>query len=419
MQHQTRRNIVYVLIIGSLLAGLFSGEPLLFNIAYVLIGLLVVSLIWSLVAVRWLRIGRRTGSLKAQVGKVIEEDFSVRNTGPLPKLWLEVRDHSTLPGHRASHVVPGLGPRSSYQWHTETICTSRGEFRLGPMTLVSGDPFGMYVTPRVLNASTRLLVYPAVVTVKKFYTSLGPISGGKARPQRTQNTTTNVAGVRDYVAGDSINRIHWRSSARHSHLMVKEFEIDPLVDIWLWPDFSVQSLVEAPTVQRIDKTGPVVPTQTGIPQSTEEYIAVIAASLAQFFLDEDRTIGFAAYCPTRRVHMPERSQRQMTYILDALASARSTGDTTLEGMLQNEGHFLSRGTTVVFVTSALNLTWLARAKRLWSRGVRPVVVYVDPVSFSPMMVTEDALRQLRASGLPIIPVRYGDDLTKSLGNKPI
>jgi uncharacterized protein (DUF58 family) len=45
--------------------------------------------------------------------------------------------------------------------------------------------------------------------------------------------------VRDYEPGDSFSRIHWRSTARRDRLVVKEFELDPLADIWIVPDMSV------------------------------------------------------------------------------------------------------------------------------------------------------------------------------------
>jgi uncharacterized protein (DUF58 family) len=45
-----------------------------------------------------------------------------------------------------------------------------------------------------------------------------------------------VASVRDYAPGDSFNRIHWPSTARTGQLIVKEFELDPMADIWLFLD---------------------------------------------------------------------------------------------------------------------------------------------------------------------------------------
>jgi uncharacterized protein (DUF58 family) len=59
------------------------------------------------------------------------------------------------------------------------------------------------------------------------------VTGGDALRRRTHYITTNASGVRDYAPGDPFNRIHWKSTARKDRLIVKEFELDPLADVWL------------------------------------------------------------------------------------------------------------------------------------------------------------------------------------------
>ncbi len=206
---QNRRNAIYGLLILILLTGLFTGRAFFFNLAYLLGGLLIVSLIWSWTSVRWIAISRKTRARRAQVGRNLDEVFAVSNRAFLPKLWLEIRDESDLPGHRASHVVPALGARASYRWYVETPCLVRGEFRLGPMTILSGDPFGLFLSPRKLGATSKVIVYPATVPINKFELPMGMLSGGDAERRRAQFITTNAAGVREYVTGDSFNRIHW------------------------------------------------------------------------------------------------------------------------------------------------------------------------------------------------------------------
>ncbi|MEZ4612148.1 MAG: DUF58 domain-containing protein [Caldilineaceae bacterium] len=58
--------------------------------------------------------------------------------------------------------------------------------------------------------------------------------------------TTNAAGVRDYYPGDSLNRIHWPTTARMRRLMTKEFELIPRRDIWLYLDLSRDTVAAMP-----------------------------------------------------------------------------------------------------------------------------------------------------------------------------
>ena len=414
-----RRNAIYVLLITTLLAGLFTGRAFFFNISYLLSGLVIMALIWSWIAVRWIHLGRKTRTRRTQVGRQLNEAFFVRNRSILPKLWLEIRDHSDLPGHWASHIVPALRGRSNYRWYVETPCRVRGEFRLGPVTVISGDPFGLFLSPRRISGTERIIVYPATVPIDKFELPIGLLSGGEAQRRRTHHITTNASGVRDYVPGDSFNRIHWRSTARKGHLIVKEFEIDPLVDIWLMVDFSASSLVEGPSVVRAGQTGNIIPSSQDIPPSTEEYGVIIAASLTEHFIELERAIGFVAYTPHRIMHQPERGNRQLTRILQTLAVARSFSPYSLAQALSLEASQFTRGTTLIIITSSLASDWVGEAQILARRGIRPVVVLVDSHSFGGTVSPTEIKGLLRLARIPTIVIRKDEDLTAALAQRPI
>jgi uncharacterized protein (DUF58 family) len=413
-----RRNALYVLTIFSLLAGLFTGRADIFNIAFLIAAVMVLSLVWTWISLRGIALRRTTRTRRSQVGRVFQESFGVRKTGILPKLWLEIRDHSNLPGHHASHVVPTLVGRREYTWQAETVCSIRGEFQLGPMTVVSGDPFGLFHSPRRVGATDRLIVYPLTVELNRVMLPVGFLSGGDAQRQLTHQITTNASSIRDYVAGDSMNRIHWKSTARTGNIMVKEFELDPLVDIWLFNDFSAQSLSEAPNLRRFEQGGHIIPSSARIPPSTEEYGVIIAASLAKRFLDDERVVGYAAYTPYRQVFQPERGSRQLTRILEALAAARSASSHSLQDILSLETHLFTRGTTLMIITSSVDQDWINEAQVLQRRGVRLICVYINPQTFSAKRDSSAVRGMLQLAKIPTITISKDDDLAVALEQRP-
>ena len=416
---QNRRNVLYSLMILSLLAGLFSGNTQLFAMTYLLAAVLLLSRIWTWHSLRGIRLHRRTRARRAQVGKVFLESFSMSRTGLMPRLWLEVRDHSTLPGHRAGFVVPALAGKSDYRWDARTTCVARGEFRLGPLTIISGDPFGFFRTPRQLGATERLIVYPMTVDIAKVQLPTGIYAGGDAQRQLTHEITTNASSIREYVPGDSISRIHWRSTARTGNLMVKEFEIDPLVDIWLFCDFSAASLVEDPALRRAAGGGHVIPDRFRIPPSTEEYGVIVAASLAKHFIESERVVGYAAYAPYRQFIQPDRGNRQLLRILGALAIARGTATHSLKETLSLETQQFTRGTTLMIITASLDPEWIVAAQVLMRRGVKPICVYVDPQSFNAGLDSAAARAGLHLAKIPTLLIGRGDDLAVALEQRPI
>lgn len=413
-----RRNALYVLAIFSLLTGLFTGRAILFNIAYLIAAVMALSLLWTWLSARGIALRRATRTRRSQVGRLFQETFGARKTGIAPKLWLEVRDHSTLPGHQASHVVPTLVGRREYIWDVETVCSVRGEFRLGPMTVVTGDPFGLFHSPRRIGATDRLVVYPMTVELNRVILPVGFLSGGDAQRQLTHEITTNASSIRDYVSGDSMNRIHWRSTARTGNIMVKEFELDPLVDIWLFNDFSAASLCEDPSIRRLDNIGSIISSAARVPPSTEEYGVIVAASLAKHFLDDERVVGYVAYTPFRQVFQPERGSRQLTRILEALASARSTSDHRLQDSLSLEAHLFTRGASLMIITSSREQDWISAAQVLQRRGVRLQCVYIDPQSFSANLDSRATRELLQLSKIPTIVIRKDDDIAAALEQRP-
>lgn len=415
-----RRNTIHILLILSLVLGLLSGRALMFNVAYVLGGLLVISLVWTWTSVSWVRIRRSTRTRRAQVGQLFEESFVIYNYSVLPKLWLEVRDHSTLPGHRASQVTPYLMPRTRFAWTAQTICSLRGEYQLGPITISSGDPFGLYAFFRTIGATSRIITYPAIIPLHDFAIPSGILSGGDAQRQRAHFVTTNAAGIREYAPGDSFNRIHWRSTARKNRLLVKEFELDPLADVWIFLDLSAQSLVERPDSRNLNlsKNYNLIPgTNFRLPASTEEYGVVIAGSIAKYYLDRGRNLGFVTYGPQREILQADRSQRQLHQLLELLAVVKSSGDFDISHMLNIDTEYLGRGTTLIIITADQSEQWVRQAHVLSRRGVRIVAILLDPSSFGGIEDTLETQARLATFGVPTYVVRQGDNLTAILSQR--
>lgn len=411
-----RRNALYIVILGSFVAGLITGRDLFFNVAYFFAGLMIFALIWARSGTFQIRLSRQPYPRRAQVGRYLEEHFTLTNTGPLPKLWLELYDASELPGHDTSRVLTGV--RNEMAWSVQTLCIQRGVFQLGPMRLVTGDPFGLYQVERKLDATAQVVVFPAMVTLPTFELALGPLSGGDAVRRRTHYATTNAAGVRDYAPGDSFSRIHWKSTARRNRLMVKEFELDPLADVWLMLDaerhvqaghFAVDEfLTEAETLVPDER-------RVFLPPTTEEYGVTIAASLARYFLTRERGVGFVTHGQHHEVIQVDRGERQLLKILESLAVLQARGRMPLEQLLVLEGDQLPRGATLIIITPSVRDSWVTAAVRLRSRGVNVVGITLDAGSFGGPSGADRIYALLAASNTPRRIVRRGDDFAFALG----
>lgn len=402
-----------MLIIASLLAGFVTGKTFFFSLAYVFFFLLLGAFLWSWAAVNWVKIGRQTPAKRAQVGRMFDEHFRVQNNGILPKLWLEVRDQSTLPNHNASHVVPTMFPNQRYRWEVNTLCIQRGQFTLGPMTINSGDPFGLFQFPRHIKATSRVIIYPATVPIYEFAAPIGRLSGGQAVRRRTYEVTTNAAGIREYAPGDSLNRIHWKSTARRNKLMVKDFELDPLSDVWIFIDLDRASRVDAPgAASDYQASG------WHLLPNTEEYAVTCAASISEYFIDKGRALGLVAYTPFREIIQPDRGDRQLTRILELLALARSETNIPLRQMLAIDAPLIGRGNTLIIITSSTDPGWIIEADILRRRGLHVISIMIDASSFGAPLNFMDLHVKAESTGMVVYPIKLHDDLTNALSYTP-
>ena len=399
------------LAILCLVAAQGTSIPLFFYLFYLLLALLLLAYLWSWSNLKGVSVTRDVGTRRAQVGEEARERIILDNEWPLPKLWVEVQDHSDMPLHAAGFVAY-LPANERRRWTVRTPCTMRGKWQLGPVTLHSGDPFGIFKLERHVDATADLIVYPATLNLPEFRLPSAELPGGADLRSRTFHVTPNVSTIREYVPGDSFNRIHWRSTARTNKLMVKEFELDPTADVWIVADMHERSQIvaeEQRTLYRDRRLGRDIQ----VPESTEEYIVSAAASIARHLLNGSRNVGLLAWGQHREIIPPEREARQLYKILESLAVIRAHGTHPLAEVLIAEASQFSRSSTMVVITSAVDQAWVTSLQQMLYRGIQTVVVLIDPESFGgwPSAPVLAKLSELR---VPIYRVTQGQPLDQAL-----
>lgn len=412
----TVNRTVFLLLALLLVPTLVTGHELFVRTFYVLVAVTVLSFAWSWLNIRWLTASRALRSGRAQVGELVQERFLIRNEGRLPKLWVGLHDRSEIPGYRADRVVGGLPGRGERSWVVLAQCKRRGKFTLGPVTLVSSDPLGLFRMARDLPLYSTLMVYPATVDLPSFRAPVGRLSGGDALQRQTQQVTTNVSGVRDYLPGDSFNRIHWLSTARRGRLISKEFELDPQADIWLFADMeeSVQtgSYKDELFFDSLDAP-PLKGRVFQLPPCTEEYIVTITASLAKHLLSRRRALGMIGYGQRREVVQVDRGERQLVRLMESLAVLRAEGQVTFAEVIAGEASQLWGGSTAIMITSSTESSWVAAARDLKRKGIDVVAVHVEPSTFGQAPSSLDVVAGLAASNITAYLVKNGQPVEEA------
>lgn len=123
-------------------------------------------------------------------------------------------------GTRVRTVIPRLrrGERGLRTYRLPT--RQRGIFDVGPVEVTRRDSFELCRSSRRYGAVERIWVYPRLLDLR-------PLPAGNMRHLEGPSSDTSPQGnitfhrLRDYVVGDDLRLVHWRSSARTGRLVVK------------------------------------------------------------------------------------------------------------------------------------------------------------------------------------------------------
>jgi len=353
------RRFQLFIIAAILVVAAFSTElGFLFYLVYLAILVIGGSYILTRLGLADLEAGYAVSQLTAHVGDKLQVTYTLRNTSRLPKPWLEIHNPTTLPGGLPGRAIT-LGSRSERSWLVRAPLLRRGHFRIEPLQIRTGDPFGFFEASASVGQGIAVVVYPRVEKLPLWRLPAAGIEGSHAAPERTLQATPLATTVRPYAPGDAFNRIHWRSTARHGEIQVKEFELEQTADAWIFLDLERSA-------------------QAGRGEDSTVEVAVrIAASVADKALLENRAVGMTVNAHRMAVLPADRGSRQHLKVMQLLAAVEGDGSTPLAESLVAAAGRLRRGMTAIVITPSLDLAWIRPLAALRSRGIGSVVVTLD------------------------------------------
>ena len=437
---------LYYLSLALVLVAILLRQPLL-----VIVGLLILVVtgttdIWARYCLRDLYYRRQFSEQRVLFGEEITLSLSIENAKLLPLPWLETEDNvprALLFPSGDIHVSPRsntalLENLFSPRWYERVTrrytirCNARGVHAFGPTTLRSGDVFGFLSREVALPNWQYLLVYPLVVPLTRFGLPARHPFGDHRAPRRLLEDPSRVIGVRDYVYGDELRRIHWKATARTMQMQSKIYE--PTTTYTLVLFLNVVSQLDA---------------YYGINPEVQELCICATASVAHWAIDQGYAVGLYAntimYMPEvglsadagedhsqlngepaaqgqlpgqeikaaleaqlkrRRIHLPPASsEEQRKRIMEVLARIQSYFGSTIEDVILTERTRLPAGATVVVVTSTISDLLLDALARVRQSGHAVAILYAGntplPTRLAGVTVYhlggEDTWKELEAS----------------------
>ncbi|MBX0327525.1 DUF58 domain-containing protein [Oscillochloris sp. ZM17-4] len=329
---------------------------------------------WSLLRVSY---ERRLSQQRAFPDDEVELTIRVTNRKLLPLAGLRILDRvpsalalvnatTTFSGSRQSQTLQrrtSLRWYESVSWHYTLRCASRGTYRLGPVQMLSGDPFGLYGSDADHEVYTTLLVYPRLISLPELgLPARNPL--GDMRAGQLLRDPLRTIGVRDYAPSDPLKDVHWAATARTGNLQTRVYEPTTSQVLAIFLDLDTFEFY----YEGID------------PELVERMISA-AATVARAGLEAGFAVGlYANGAPAEYEHLARlpagRSPAQLGQIMETLARLTAYSVTTISRVLMITTPDLHPGTTVMLIGAVNSEATRAALLRQRELGYRVSWLYM-------------------------------------------
>lgn len=377
--------------IAVILFGMMLGQPAVTVIGTITLLTLALSWFWNKHVLDRLVFERRTDADRCFAGESLHLTLRMTNKKLLPMPWVRVEDavaarvrvrdweafQSESPGTQIVSFFTALRWFERITWHLTLECPQRGYYRIGPVTVRAGDPFGFFAHRQSLPGEQYLTVYPRLVPLDEL--GLPPRHLlGETNVRRTVITDpTRTIGTRDYRPEDPFKAIHWKASARAGEYQTKIYEPTANLQIALFLNLD--------TVTRYYE---------GVDQEHLERAISVAASIARWADMEKFAVGIFANGLLAQTDQllriaPGRREDQYARILEGLARLTPFTYVNIAGTLEQESPRFPWGSTVIVVTMTMTDPLRGALAKLVQRGLRVVIValgFVDDPGLAGVVV---------------------------------
>jgi len=346
-----------------LIVAVLLNSAALFYMSTALIVTLAACRVQAWLSVRGLRFERYVPDT-VRVGDKVTVEITAWSERQIRRPLVTIVDHLP-PKMVCEDVSPSLPIAPAYG---QAIVTryqfrpvKRGRFRWSALTVVGTDALGLVPMSRKYEVRhAELTVLPQPIPVPLELASAAGWGAAEAEFGRSRGAGIEPRGIREYVSGDSMRYIHWRSSAKTGQLLVKEFETGSYSSI----AFLIQTTKG-----------------TDIGQGAKTTLELICGHLAYAtarLLRQGASIEFPGLEGRSRAATPQERETQILYML---AELEADADPPISQRAAEAIHTILPGTQVILMVSVEDPSLPKSISLLVASGHSVTVLIYDADAF--------------------------------------
>lgn len=291
---------------------------------------------------RWSGIARATGTrtltnaaheTTVEAGTIVEVRIQVQIPGYWPIPYVVTRDHLQRRGGGEyvfeSSFVPDWRRRGGVTYTIPPL--RRGFYRFDRTECTTVDIFGLFEHKGSFTIPQTFCVLPRTVPIQEWKQFHLMIKGQHHQSVTTQalKETTQINGVREYIYGDRLSRIHWNATAKTGTWKSKEFERESLPKTYVVLDRMAAAYLD---------------------QESFELAVSVTASLFEYGRKQDLAMGLLSVGEDMHNLEPRRGRTHYQQITNHMIDVQADGTHSLLNILKEASRHMMQGCFVVIVS---------------------------------------------------------------------
>lgn len=215
------RLLLFVAWIISIVIISFYGGPISYGLFAVLTITPVLSLAYIYVVFFTYRIYQKIETNSVVADHTVNYYFTLQNETPFLFSGIKVGFYSSFSEIVGlnSDVEYELTPQNGLRIDTELVCKYRGEYKVGVKNVVIQDPFRLFCLSFKNPEPLSTKVKPNLITLDNLQAGDRLV---EMKKENRNDKNENDAIVRNYVPGDSLKKVNWKTSAKMGEIMVRK-----------------------------------------------------------------------------------------------------------------------------------------------------------------------------------------------------
>lgn len=294
-------------------------------------------------------------------GDQVQVQLRLTIPGFLPLPYVVVREmlhrHNGESWSFKESLIPNMRGNGELSFQTPPL--ERGKYVFSETECASEDIFGLIEHRGKFKAKGEFRVLPRTVFIPywQLYDRKSRLSGPQTALTRSRRETTQINGVRDYVYGDRLSRIHWNATAKTGNWKSKEFEHESVPKTILVLDALASSYEHGDAFE--------------IAVST-------AASLLEYGARERMGMGLLTLSDETSFMAPSESQLERQKMMHHLVDIQYNGqDTHLLPGVERIARQLPQGAYFVVISPQKDEKILELLRWADTRGMTPCHILID------------------------------------------